>query len=184
MLQIIVPKQDLFDEKKQEFISVKETKLQLEHSLVSISKWESKWKKPFLSRVKTDIKTEEEIFDYVKCMTITQNIDPLVYKCLTRKNIDDIVAYIDDPMSATTFYDQKNQGKKEVLTSEIIYYYMFSLGIPIECQKWHLNRLLTLIKVFSEKNNPKKKKKMSTREIMERNRSLNEQRKAALNTSG
>lgn len=134
MLQIIIPSKELFDEKNQEFIHIKETKIQLEHSLVSISKWESKWKKPFISRTKMDKKTNEEIIDYIRCMTITQNVDPMVYSILTNKNIEDIINYIDDPMTATTIFRSNKSVNKETLTSELLYYYMFSCGIPLECQ--------------------------------------------------
>lgn len=184
MLQILIPQSELFDEKKQEFISIKETKICLEHSLVSVSKWEAKWKKPFIPRTKMDKKTDEEIIDYIRCMTITQNVNPMIYSCLSNENITEIMNYIDDPMTATTIVKNSSKaGQKEVLTSEVIYYYMFSCGIPLECQKWHFNRLIMLINIFGEKNNPKKKK-MSRQEIMERNRELNEQRKAKLGTTG
>ena len=180
MLTITIPATEMFNEETQEFFSLKEQTFQLEHSLVSLSKWESKWCKPFLS--KTD-KTFEETLDYIKCMTITQNVGSDVYNRLTRKNIEDINKYIEAPMTATTFYnDIQKGGKKETVTSELIYYWMIALNIPMECQKWHLNRLLTLIRVCNVKNTPPKK--MGKGDIMRRNAALNAQRRKQLNTKG
>ena len=181
MLTITIPAVELFDDEKQEFIKVtKEQTLQLEHSLVSLSKWESKWCKAFLSN---EEKTTEQVIDYVKCMTITQNVNPDVYNFLTKSNIEEINNYIAAPMTATTFYNDSQKGRgREVVTSELIYYWMISLNVPMECQKWHLNRLLTLIRVCNVKNAPPKK--MSRREIMSRNAALNAARKKQLNTKG
>lgn len=180
MLEITIPKGELWNESKQEFVQTKEQTLRLEHSLVSLSKWESKWKKAFLGK---DEKTFEETIDYIKCMTVTQNVDPNVYMFLTNGNIKKINEYIDDPMTATTFSNNKQQGgNREILTSELIYYYMIALNIPFECQRWHLNRLITLIRVCSIKNQPSKK--MSKGEIMKLNTSLNADRRKQLNTKG
>lgn len=180
MLQIVIPGQEFWDEQKQEFINTKEQVLQLEHSLISLSKWESKWCKVFLSKQE---KTQEETIDYIKCMTITPNVDPEVYNHLTRENIKEIEDYIAAPMTAT-YFSSDNAGKssREQVTSELIYYWMIALNIPFECQKWHLNRLLTLIKVCNIKNQPPKK--MSKREIMSRNAALNAARRQQLNTKG
>ncbi len=178
MLTITIPEQELFNEATNEFVSIKSKTIQLEHSLVSISKWESKWNKPFLSK---DEKTIEQTLDYIQCMTITQNIDPMVYRFLTDENIRDINDYIDAPMTATTFSD-KGSTSREIITSEVIYYWMISLNIPMECQKWHLNRLLTLIRVCNVKNAPAKK--MSRKEIMNRNAALNAARRKKLNSKG
>lgn len=179
MLKITVPGLELYDEEKNEFINYKDQTLQLEHSLVSISKWEAKWHKPFLS---DEDKTLEEIIDYIKCMTITQNVKSDVYDRLTSDNIQTINDYIQDSMTATTFSDDKNTGKKEIVTSEIIYYWMVTYNIPMECQKWHLNRLLTLVKVCTIKNSPPKK--MSNSEIISRNKALNAARRKKMNTKG
>lgn len=179
MLKIVVPASDLFDEANDLFIQGKEQVLQLEHSLVSLSKWESKWKKPFLSK---DDKTLEETIDYIKCMTITQNVDDTVYYRLTNENILAVNAYIDNPMTATSFGKEEGRGSKEVITAEIIYYWMIAHTIPFECQKWHLNRLLTLVRVCNIKNAPAKK--MSKRDAARRNAELNAQRRAALKTGG
>lgn len=178
MLNIVVPDQEFFNEKTQEFFTLKGQTLQLEHSLVSLSKWESKWNKPFLSK---NEKTSKETIDYIRCMTITQNVKPYIYDMLTNENILDINKYIDSPMTATTFNVQ-NTPSREIVTSEIIYYWMISLNIPLECQKWHLNRLLTLIRVCNLKNAPSKK--MSKKEIMSRNAALNAARRKKLNTKG
>lgn len=181
MLDVVIPATEWYDEEKNEFITVlpKDQHLRLEHSLVSLSKWESKWCKPFLS---TERKTIEETIDYIKCMTLTQNVNPDAYKCLTNKVIGQINDYIEAPMTATTFYQQESNGNREIVTSELIYYWMIALHIPFECQKWHLNRLLTLINVCNIKNSPDKK--MPMREIYERNRALNEARKKKFNTKG
>lgn len=180
MLTITIPATELFNDKTQEFISTPEKTIQLEHSLVSLSKWESKWNKPFLSK---EQKTTEETIDYIKCMTITQNVDPNIYNSLTNKNIEEINSYIDKPMTATTFSNNSSTSRsREVITSELIYYWMIALNIPMECQKWHLNRLLTLIRVCNIKNTPPKK--MSRREIMSRNSALNAARRKQLNSNG
>ena len=181
MLHITIPKRELFDEKSYTFITFKEQTLQLEHSLVSLAKWESKWKKPYISSAP---KTEEEFRDYVRCMTITQNVDPFVYYGLTEKNIEDINNYIEDPMSARVISQRINNGaRKNTVTAELLYYYMFSFNIPKECEKWHLNRLLNLIDLFSVRNQSSKKKRMTRDDILERRR-LNEERKALWNTKG
>jgi len=180
MLRITIPAVEQWDERKQEFVTTKEQTLQLEHSLVSLSKWESKWCKAFLTKQE---KTFEETLDYIKCMTITQNVDPEVYNYLTNKNIEEINNYIDAPMTATYFSDDKTaKSSRGQITAELIYYWMIALNIPFECQKWHLNRLLTLIKVCNIKNQPPKKR--SRKEIMSRNAALNAARRKQLNTKG
>lgn len=180
MLIITIPATEQFDEIRGEFLVTKEHTLQLEHSLVSISKWESKWCKPFLGK---NDKTAAETIDYIKCMTLNKNISDEVYGCLTQNNIRDINEYIGAPMTATYFYTNE-RGKKnnEQITSELIYYWMIALNIPFECQKWHLNRLLTLIRVCNVKNSPPKK--MSKRDIASRNAQLNAARRKQLNTKG
>lgn len=179
MLTITIPAMELFNDITQEFIETKAQTIQLEHSLVSISKWESKWNKPFLAN---NDKSIAETLDYIRCMTITQNVNPDVYRRLSRSNIEDINNYIDAPMTATTFSDNKSGRSREIVTSELIYYWMISLNIPMECQRWHLNRLLTLIRVCNVKNTPPKK--MSRREITNRNAALNAARRKQLNSKG
>ena len=180
MLQITIPSIELWDEKKEEFIYTKGQTLQLEHSLVSLSKWESKWCKSFLF---TKEKTDEETLDYIKCMTLTQNVDPEVYNRLTNANINEINKYIEAPMTATFFSDDKmTKSSREIVTAELIYYWMIASNIPFECQKWHLNRLLALVKVCNIKNSPPKKR--SGKEIMSRNAALNATRRKRLNTKG
>lgn len=180
MLQITIPAVELFDETINEFVSTKEQTLQLEHSLVSLQKWESKWCKPFLSKRE---KTAEELLDYVKCMTITQNVDPNIYSFLTNENLKEINSYIEAPMTATTINeDKKTKGNREVVTAELIYYWMFSLNIPFECRKWHLNQLITLVKVCSIKNQPPKK--TSKKDLLSRNAALNAARRKQFNTTG
>lgn len=180
MLQITIPSIEQWDEIREEFVCTKEQSLMLEHSLVSISKWEAKWEKPFLSK---NEKTKAEITDYVRCMTITQNIDPKIYDFLTNDNITAVNKYIEMPMTATWFPDkQSGNSGGEQITSELIYYWMIALNIPFECQKWHLNRLLTLIRVCNNKNKPPKK--VSRNEIMRQNAALNAARRKRLNSKG
>lgn len=184
MYSLTIPARELFDDKKQEFVQVtKETVLKLEHSLVSISKWESKWHKSFLDD--TDGRTKEESLDYIRCMTITQNVDPNVYYAITSTMIQDINEYINANMTATTFgKDNRNKrphkgpyGKPKRVTSELVYYWMIANNIPMECEKWHFSRLMTLIRVCEEKNAPPGKKK-SERQLTEEYAALNRARLA------
>ena len=179
MLKLIIPAIEQYDETRNEFINTKEKILQLEHSLVSLSKWESKWCKPFLSK---EEKTFEESVDYIRCMTITQHMNYDDYSGVTNAQIREVTKYIEAPMTATIFTKDKRPPNREIITAEIIYYWMVALNIPFECQKWHLNRLLTLINVCNIKNNPPKK--MSRKELMNRNAALNAARRQSLNTKG
>ena len=179
MLKLIIPAIEQYDETRNEFINTKEKILQLEHSLVSLSKWESKWCKPFLSK---EEKTFEESVDYIRCMTITQHMNYDDYSGVTNAQIREVTKYIEAPMTATIFTKDKRPPNREVITAEIIYYWMVALNIPFECQKWHLNRLLTLINVCNVKNNPSKR--MSRKELMNRNAALNAARRQSLNTKG
>ena len=180
MLTITIPAVEMWDERTQSFIQSKEQTLTLEHSLVSLSKWESKWCKSFLS---TKNLTNEEILDYIKCMTITPNVKPETYLALTEANVKSIIDYINAPMTATVIREDKSRPpNREVITSELIYYWMIAHQIPFDREKWHLNRLLTLIKVCDVKSKPPKK--MSTREVMSQYASLNAARKKQLNTKG
>lgn len=180
MLKVTVPAEESWDPVSETFIQHPERTLTLEHSLVSISKWEAKWKKPFLS---SEQKTNEEVLDYIRCMTITQNVDPEVYYRLPSDIVQQINDYIDDPMTATTF-SKRNQGRpsREIVTSEIIYYWMIALGIDMKFETWHLNRLLTLIRVCSIKNQPKKK--MSKKDMLSQQRALNSARRSKLHSKG
>ena len=182
MLRIKIARREQFNEETNEFFYYpdKDIELQLEHSLLSISKWESKWHKPFLSNKES--MTNEELLDYIRCMSLSSLSDPNVLQCLTTEDIEKIASYIGDPMTDTTFRESEKKRSLEIITSEIIYYWMVSYQIPFECQKWHLNRLITLIRVCSEKNQPKKK--MKTGDIIARNRALNKARRAQLNSKG
>lgn len=182
MLRITIPERELFDEKSSQFITIKQQTLQLEHSLVSIAKWESKWHKPFLDE---KAKTYEETLDYIRCMTLTQNVDPAVYYGLRDTDIQRVNEYMNDPMTATWFTnhdDERPRAKKEIVTAELIYYWMICLNIPIEFQKWHLNRLLTLIRLSELKQRPSKK--MSRAATMKQNKALNAARRNRLGTRG
>ena len=179
MLQITIPEGEIYNERNNRFYQIKSQDIRLEHSLVSISKWESKWGKPFLH---TKNKTDEELKDYVKCMTITQNVKDIVYENLSSENYKEIANYIELPMTATWFSKSDGPPSRRIITSEILYYWMFSNNIPMECQKWHLNRLITLIKVCVEESNPSKK--MGKSALLQRNKSLNAARKAKLKTKG
>ena len=176
MLQIIVPlTPEEWDEEKEVFVEGKKQVLQLEHSLDSLSKWESKWCKPFLH---SKDKSDEEILDYIKYMTLNQ-VDPEVYEHLTPSNVDAIRAYIGAPMTATTFSDnKKGKQKREIITAEIIYYWMIALNIPFECQYWHLSKLTTLIRVCNIKNQAQSPKKgKNTRDTAKRYAEMNAARK-------
>ena len=180
MLKITIPGREFWDEKKEEFVYAKSTTLQLEHSLVSLSKWESKWHKPFLGE---GSKTAKETVDYIRCMTMTQNVDPSVYDHITDELIRQVSDYINDPMTATWFSkSEKRRASRDVITAELIYYWMIAFNIPSEYQKWHLNRLLTLIRECDVKNTPQKKH--SKKEIAKRNRALNAARRKALHSKG
>jgi len=180
MFDINIPAMELWDEANEEFILKQGHTLKIEHSLVSVSKWEAKWRKPFLDKQK---KTYEETVDYIVCMTITQNVKPEVYDSLTHKNIRDVNKYIDSPQHATWFApDKKGKKSSESVTAELIYYWMIALSIPFECQKWHLNKLLALVRVCEIKSETPKK--MDKKQTLSRNIALNEARRKAMNSKG
>lgn len=180
MLTIVVPGTEMFDEKLQEFVTVDDVTLELEHSLISLSKWESMYEKPFLGQAE---KTTEEVLGYIKFMTLTPNVPEVVFSKISEENIMKINEYIDAKMSATWFSEAPGAPKsRDVITAELIYYWMITFQIPFECEMWHLNRLFTLIRVCNIKQ--AKPQKMSRSEIAARNRELNTQRKAQLGTTG
>lgn len=180
MLTLIVPGVELFDNNTQTFSTTAETVLELEHSLVSLSKWESKWNIPFLGK---ETKTDEQIIDYIRLMTITPNVPDEVFYRIGNENYERINEYINAKQTATWFRDDPNAPKnREIITTEIIYYWMISLQVPQEYEAWHINRLFTLIKVLNQKNQPKKK--MNTQSAAAQRRALNESRQKQYGTSG
>ena len=180
MLAITVVFEEAYDEVRKKFVVLKGTDLELEHSLVSVSKWESHFEKPFLS---SQDKSEEEMLFYIKCMIQTENFPGGVFSKFSQKNVDEINDYIGAKMTATWFNQLGPQKpNREVITAELVYYWMIALNIPFECQHWHFNRLMTLIKVCNEKNAPPKK--MNKREAMERQREINAQRRAQMGRKG
>lgn len=179
MLEIKIKTTELWDEEKEEFIDPKEETLKLEHSLVSLSKWESKYHKPFITK---EQKTRAETIDYIRFMTLNKNVDPDIYYCISNEDMDKINQYIEDPMTATTFSGKDKGTSREQITAELIYYWMIALNIPFECQKWHLNKLLTLIRVCNIKNAPPKK--MGKNDLMRRNAALNAARRKKFNSKG
>lgn len=179
-IKITIPRTELYDEKAKEFIYVKEQTISMEHSLVSLHKWEQKWHIPFLS---TKDKTYEQVLDYLKFMTLTQNVDELAYKVIPQSEMNKINKYIENPMTATTITDfERKKKNKEIITAEIIYYWMIKLGIPVEFQKWHLNSLLMLIEVIGIKEAPEKQ--MSQAEIIRRQRAINAANRAKFHSKG
>lgn len=188
MLEIVIPKQhyEFFDEKTEEFlppVDIAETKIQVEHSLISLKKWEQRWHKPFL---KDEEKTYEELSDYIRCMTLTHGVNPEVYKWIPKNVIDQVVEYINDPMTATTIKERnvvsRQMRSREGITAEIIYYWMIALSIPVEFQKWHLNQLLTLIKVVNIKNN--KQEKVDSKTAARERAAENARRRAKYKSKG
>lgn len=189
MLTITVPAKEFWDQKNEEFINLPETTLHLEHSLFTISKWEERWRKPFMPKNKEEEekgKTLEESIDYIRCMTLDVDVNPLIYQCLTEENLKLIRGYTNASMTATTFRDDEknNNGKQssEFVTSELVYYWMLKLSIPAEYEHWHLSRLFTLIRIFEEKDGSDKK--TNQKELMDNRRRLNELRKKQYHTKG
>lgn len=181
MIRITIPGKECYNDQTGEFVNTEAAHLQLEHSLVSISRWEAKWHKPFLDKKKP--KTAAETLDYIRCMCTNVDpdlIDPVVFYALPQSEMDRITKYIEDPMTASWINERTPEGaapphSTRVLTSELIYCYMIQLGIPVEFENWHLNRLIMLIKIVNIENQPKKK--MSKKETMAQHRALNAARR-------
>ena len=175
MKTITIPAAELFDENTNEYIYTRETTIKIEHSLVSVSKWEAKWEVPFLNAKMS----REQSIDYIRCMTITQNVDPNIYKTIPNSLLKEVNEYIDSKQTATWFNDKNNRAHKQrTVTSELIYYWMIACGIPFECEKWHLNRLVTLIRVCQEEAKPSKQM------TLEERKALNNARRQKYRTKG
>lgn len=181
MLTVTIPDQEVFDEQREQFVTIKGMKLQMEHSLVSISKWEAKWHKSFFREERM---TPEEMIDYYRCMTITQNVPDYIYTCMPGEVVKQIAEYMNDPMTATVITERKKKAKtsSEAVTSELVYYWMTAYNIPTEFQKWHINRLITLIRVCEAKNADPEM--MSKKDIAKQNAALNAARRKAHNSKG
>jgi hypothetical protein len=180
MLRIVIEGEEHYNEETETFETVGDVVVELEHSLLSLSKWESEYQKPFLS---AGDKTSEEILGYLKAMVVTPNVDPDVLHHCSQQVMDQIQKYIDSSQSATTFgMMPERRGPGEVITSELIYYWLVAFNIPFEVEVWHLNRLFSLIRICNVKNS--KQKKVSRRELAERNAAINAKRRAELGTSG
>lgn len=179
-ITVKVPGREFYNDETDEFAYTECSTITMEHSLLSISKWESKWHKPFFSQQK---KTNEELIDYLRCMSLSQNIDSNAFYAIDAESMDRIQKYIEDPMTATTFSDNALKPSREIITSELFYYWMTALNIPFDpCQKWHINRLKALIQVCAIKNQPPKK--MSKSEIMKQNAALNAARRKRMGSKG
>lgn len=181
--EIHIPSVEFYSETTYEFVEIKAQTLVLEHSLLSISKWESKWKKPF-PLLNNKALTTNEFLDYIRCMTINKNVNPNIYLYLPEQAVKKIVSYLDDVPTATTFTEHgpKPVSRGRSVTSELIYSWMFSYHIPIDCEKWNINRLTTLIKICNIENSPPKK--MSKKNIYKQNAALNAQRRKAMGSKG
>ena len=180
MLYLTIDSGELFDERTDTFITTKERTIKIEHSLISVSKWEAKWHETFLSKKR---KTSEQTLDYIRCMTIGGNVEPEIYLTISEKNLESINKYIEDPMSATFFNNESGGSNSEPMTSELIYYWMSAFQIPFEpCEMWHLNRLLNLIKIANLKNQPKKKR--NAKDLASQRYAINEARRKQLGTTG
>jgi hypothetical protein len=180
MLTIEIPERDFFNEETCEFVVKPKVSFQIEHSLASISRWESKWNIPFLADTR---KTNEQMADYIRCMTVTKNIPEDIYADLPAEVHVKVSEYIRAPMTATTLpQDRGGRRNRETTTSELIYFWMVSYNIPLECQKWHLNRLLTLIQICNIKN--QKPGKRNRQDLMAQRRSINASRRAQYNSKG
>ena len=181
---VTVPKSEVYDEENDIFYEIKnEVTLVMEHNLIAISRWESKFHKPYLTK---DTKTNEEILYYLECMTITKGVESYVYRCIPKSELLRITEYINDPMTGTTVRESpyaKKQGKEEIQSAELLYYYMFKLGIPKECENWHLNRLMTLMKVYGAKDE-KPDGKASRSELIARNRAINARNRSKYHSKG
>lgn len=178
MLELVINGGEMWDPVREEFVNTSTTTLKLEHSLVSISKWEAKYKRAFLSE-KEGPKNDEEVIDYIRFMTLNEVPDPSIYNSMSRDTVEIVLKYMEDSQTATTFNEanSRRRGRRNIkrITAEIIYWEMITLGIPLECENWNFNRLMTLIRVCDEKETPTKK--MSQNDILRQYASVNAKRR-------
>lgn len=181
MLSIIVPGREFYDEESELFVTVGETQLELEHSLVSLSKWESRWEKPFIGNAE---KTTEQVTSYIQFMCLTPDVPPEVFDRVSNENLQEINDYLNSKMTATWFSadETATKGPQEVITSEVVYYWMITMNVPMECQHWHLERLFTLLKVIQLKSAPPKKRNRA--DVAAQRRALNQKRQQEFGTKG
>lgn len=182
MLELSFPSFEGYDDIEECFFTIEGRVIHLEHSLSSLAKWESKWRVPFMQYEGTEPKTIEQMVDYVRCMTLDDDVDPRLYSLVDTKMLNYVIEYINEPMTATWFKETGSRRNRSIVTAEVIYYWMVTLQIPFECQYWHLNRLLTLIRVCNEKNAPSKKMRKSSQ--LRQQAELNAKRKAQHRTHG
>ena len=185
MLKVLIPGIEYYNEDTNEFVTGKDCVLKLEHSLLSISKWEAKWEIPFLNDDPHNPKTDDMLKDYIRCMTLN-DVGQDVYTRIPNKQLNEIMEYMNAKQSATTFIDNDNQQtNKQIVTSELLYYYMVTAQIPLECERWHINRLMNLIRIYSIYNqDPKDSPKTSKRQSAMSRSELNKQRQKIYNTKG
>ena len=176
MFELTIGATEHFNQETSEFEMLNGVTIELEHSLFALSKWESKFEIPFLNN---DNLTDEQMMYYIQCMTITKNVDPKLYGSLSEANIITVNEYLNKKHTATWFSEHGNgpgrRTSNEIVTSELIYFWLTACQIPFECEHWNLKRLLTLIQVCNEKNKPQKK--MDRKTMMNKHRSVNASRR-------
>jgi hypothetical protein len=171
----------LWDEETETFVEHIVSSIDFEHSLASMSKWESKWEQAFLGRTE---KTAEQVYDYLSMMCLTPGVTREQILGLSQENFTQINEYIESQQTATKFAEQPNRrGSGEQITSDLVYYWMVAFRIPWEAQYWHLNKLLALVRICNAKQSGKTQK-VPRHDTAQRNRDLNAERRKKYGTSG